>query len=96
MVNRKWTAMRTRNSNHHQFHGPDMYGNAMSYGRYLYAVRHVYGEAFKLWSREVMIDEDFTQVCTWRFLQSQKEKYTTCGVLRWEQGDMLLDAQYVE
>ena len=76
--------------------GPDLFGNGISYGRYLYGIRHVYGEAFKLWSREAVIDDSFTLVCTWQFWQSQKEKYTTCGVLRWEQGDMVLDAQYVQ
>ena len=96
VINRKWTAMRTRTANHHQFHGPDLFGNGISYGRYLYGIRHVYGEAFKLWSREAVIDDSFTLVCTWQFWQSQKEKYTTCGVLRWEQGDMVLDAQYVQ
>ncbi len=96
VVNRKWTSLRTRTANHHQFHGPGMFGNAISYGRYLYGIRHVYGEAFKLWSREAVVDDDYTMVATWLFLQSQKEKYMTCGILRWEQGDMVLDAQYVE
>lgn len=96
VINRTWTATRTRNANHQQFHGPDLFGNGMAYGRYLYATRHVYGEAFKLWSREVVVDDDFTTVCSWQFLQSQKEKYTTFGVLHWEQGKNLLKASYVE
>ena len=29
-------------------------------------------------------------------LQSQKEKYTTFGVLRWEQGDLILGANHVD
>ncbi|GAB3096526.1 hypothetical protein G8770_16955 [Aestuariicella hydrocarbonica] len=96
VINRRWTTMRTRNGNHHQYHGPHMFGNGMSYGRYLYSIRHVYGEAFKLWSRETQIDENHTYVCAWQFQESHKEKYMTFGVLRWEQGDLILGANYID
>ena len=96
VINRKWTAMRTRTNNSHQFHGPDMFGNGFSYGRYLYSTRHSYAESFKLWSREAVVDSNYTQVCTWQFLESQKEKYMTHGTLTWEEGDEVLGAQYVE
>ena len=96
VINRKWTATRTRNGGSHQFHGPDMYGNGKSYGRYLYSIRHVFGEAFKLWSRETVLDDDYTMVCAWQFLASQKEQYTTFGVLRFEPGENVLAASYVE
>jgi hypothetical protein len=95
VINRKWTAMRTRNGGSHQYHGPDMHGNGKSYGRYLYSIRHVFGEAFKMWSRETVVDEDYTMVCAWQFMQSQKEKYMTFGVLRFEPGDNVLAATYV-
>lgn len=95
VVNAKWTAMRTRNGHSHQYHGPDLYGNGHSYGRYLWSTRHVYGKALKLWSREAQIDAN-TYVCTWRFLQSQKEQYTTCGVLRWEESELVLGANYID
>jgi len=96
VINRKWTAMRTRNGNSHQFHGPEMFGNGKSYGRYLYSIRHVFGEAFKLWSRETVVDEDYTMVCAWQFLESQKERFTTFGVLRFEPGENVLAATYVD
>ena len=96
VINRKWTAIRTRNGGSHQFHGPDMHGNGKSYGRYLYSIRHVFGEAVKLWSRETMVDDDYTMVCAWQFLESQKEQYTTFGVLRFEQGENVLAASYVD
>jgi hypothetical protein len=96
VINREWTALRTRNGNSHQFHGPDLFGNGKSYGRYLYSVRHVFGEAFKLWSRETVVDEDYTMVCAWQFLESQKEKYTTFGVLRFEPGENVLAAHYID
>ena len=96
VINRTGTALRTRNGNSHQFHGPDLFGNGKSYGRYLYSVRHVFGEAFKLWSRETVVDEDYTMVCAWQFLESQKEKYTTFGVLRFEPGENVLAAHYID
>ena len=96
IINRKWTTMRTRNGGSHQFHGADMFGNGKSYGRYLYSIRHVFGEALKLWSREVVVDEDYTMVCAWQFLESQKEQYTTFGVLRFEPGENVLAATYVD
>ena len=74
----------------------DMYGDGKSYGRYLYSTRHVYGEAFKLWSRETVVDDDYTMVCAWQFLESQKEKYITFGVLRFEPGENVLTASYVD
>jgi hypothetical protein len=96
VINRKWTSMRTRNGNSHQYHGPDMFGNGKSYGRYLYSVRHVFGEALKMWSREAVVDDNGTQVCVWQFLESQKEQYTTFGVLRFEAGENVLAPTYVE
>jgi hypothetical protein len=93
--NHKWTSLRTRQGHSHQFHGPDLFGNGISYGRFLYSTRHVYGEALKLWSREAQVDEH-TYVCTWRLLASQKEQFTTCGVLRWEEDELVLGANYVE
>lgn len=96
VINKKWTCMRARNGNHQQFHGPDIFGNGMSYGRYLYSVRHVVGEPVRLWSRETLVDDDYTLVCVWQFIESQKEKYTTFGVLRWQDDGLLLDAQYID
>ena len=96
VINEKWTALRTRTGNHMQYHGPDLFGNGISYGRYLYSVRHVFGEAFKMWSRETVVDDDHTLFCAWQFLQSHKEKYMTFGVLRFEAGENVLAATYVE
>lgn len=96
VINRKWTSMRTRNGNSHQYHGPDLFGNGKSYGRYLYSIRHVFGEASKMWSREAVVDDKGTQVCVWQFLESQKEKYTTFGVLHWEAGENVLAPTYVD
>ena len=47
-------------------------------------------------SRETVVDDDHTLVCVWQFLESQKEKYTTFGILRFEPGENVLAATYVE
>lgn len=95
-LNHRWSALRTRNGNSHQYHGPDLYGNGKSYGRYLYSIRHVYGQALKFWSREVMIDEAHTLVCAWQFFRSQQEAYMAFGVLRFEAGENLLAAHHLD
>ncbi len=96
VVNARWTALRTRNGGSHQFHGPDLHGNGKSYGRYLYSIRHVFGQAYKIWSRETVVDQDYTMVCVWQFLKSQKEQYTSFGVLRFEPGENVLAANYID
>ncbi len=96
VINRKFSYERSRDHNHHQYHGPDVYGNGIAYGRYLYSVQHFYGEASKFWSRDVKIDNDNTLCSMWQFYDSQQEKYTTFGVLDWTEGDKVLTAQYVE
>ncbi len=96
VVNREFSFLRSRNANHHQFHGPDAYGNGMSFGRYMYARNHFFGEAATLDARETLIDDDFSICCYWQFKQSQKEAFNTFGVLEWEEGENVLQAQYME
>lgn len=95
VVDRKFSFLRSRNANHHQFHGPDAFGNGMSFGRYMYARNHFFGKAETLDSRETLIDDEFSLCCYWQFKKSQKEHYNSFGVLEWEQGENVLTAQYV-
>jgi hypothetical protein len=95
VVNREFSYERSRFENHHQFHGPDVYGNAISYGRYLYGIHHFFGEAEKFWSRDVMLDQNNTLCSMWQFYSSQQEKYTTFGVLDWTPGEKVLNAVYL-
>lgn len=95
VVNRKFSYLRSRNANHHQFHGPDAYGNGMSFGRYMYARNHFFGEAATLDSRETLIDDKFSLCCYWQFKKSQREQFNTFGVLEWEPGENILTPQYV-
>lgn len=96
VINREFSFERTRNANHHQFHGPDIFGNGIAYGRYLYSVQHFMGEAFKYTSRDVLIDDQFSLCSMWQFHESHQEKYMTFGVLEWEQGENLLKPNYID
>jgi len=96
VVNRKFSALRTRNKNRYQYHGPDAFGNGTTYGRYLYSTRHFINEPAYMWSREVSIDKNGTLVCAWQFFDSGKPLYMTHGVLKWTQGEEVFAANYVE
>ncbi|WP_371189344.1 hypothetical protein [Thalassotalea maritima] len=94
-IDRQFSYKRSRVNNTHSFHGPDVFGNGRAYGRYLWSTQHFYGEAFKLKSRDTLIDDDHTLCCVWQFYQSNKERYTTFGVLNWTQGECVLSARYL-
>ena len=83
VVNRKYAFNRYRNSHLHTYEGPDVYGNAIAYGRALYATQHIHGEAWKIRGREFLIDDDYTMSAVWEFHKSNKLSYMTFGVLRW-------------
>jgi len=89
------TYERTRDHNHHQYHGPDLFGNGIAYGRYLYSVLHEYGKAARLETRDVLIDGDCTLVVNWNYFYSQRRTYTAHGVLRWQQGDEILGPRFL-
>ncbi len=96
VINREFSFERTRNGNHHQFHGPDVFGNAIGYGRYHYALHHFMGEAFKFTTRDVMLDDKYSLCSMWQFHESHHEKYMTFGVLDWEEKDFVLKPNYIE
>lgn len=81
---------RSRNGNRHVYEGPDLYGNAMGYGRALYTSQHVYGKALKLRGREFLIDDAFTLSVVWQVHSSDRPLHTVFGELRWEPGDEVL------
>lgn len=95
-IERKFEYERTRTENHHQFHGPDVFGNGMAYGRYLYGVQHFMGTAEKYTSRDVLIDEDFSLCTMWQFHKSHHEQFMVFGLLEWEQGENVLKARYID
>ena len=95
VIDNDMTFERTRDHNHHQYHGPDLFGNGIAYGRYLYSVMHVYGKATRIEARDTLIDQDYTLVVNWNYFRSQRRKYTTHGVLRWQPGEEILGPQFL-
>jgi hypothetical protein len=95
VVERKFGYLRSRDANHHQFHGPDLWGNGMSFGRYCYSRGHFYGKAETLDSRETLVDDRFSLCCYWQLKKSQREQFNTFGVLEWEGGEDVLKPQFV-
>ena len=96
VVNKEYSYERTRDHNHHQFHGPDLFGNGMAYGRYLYSTQHLYGEATRIECRDTLVNnDDKTLVVNWNYFFSQQRTYTTHGVLRWEEGDEILGPRFI-
>ena len=85
VIDREYTFARGRNSHRHTFEGPDIYGNGIAYGRALYTTQHFYKEAFKIKGREFLIDDDYTMSVVWQFMDSDRMKYTTFGLLTWEE-----------
>lgn len=79
-----YTFRRYRAGARHTFEGPDVFGNSMGYGRALYTSQHVFGKALKIKGREFLIDDQFTLSVVWQVYQSDRVRYTTFGVLRWQ------------
>ena len=93
-INREFETVRKRTGNTHQFEGPDVYGNGRAYGRYLWTTQHLYGEAFKIRTRDTQLENNDLAV-VWQFYQSDKEQYTAYGLLTWEKTGSTLEAKYL-
>ncbi len=83
VVNRSYSFIRQRNSNRHTYEGPDMFGNAISYGRALYTTQHHASEAFKVKGREFIIDRDFTIAGAWKLSWGDQMTDLVHGPLVW-------------
>ena len=95
VIDGQYAFERSRDHNHHQFHGPDIYGNGIAYGRFLYSTMHRYGEALRLETRDALVDRDNTLVVNWNYFVSQERRYTTHGVLRWHPGEEVLGPRFL-
>ena len=97
VLDRTFTYEHQRDHNHHSYEGTEAVGNGISYGRFLYSTKHMYGEAYKIKSRDTMlIDEGGALAVVWNFYKSDREHCVAFGVLDWTSSGNALDAQYVE
>ena len=96
-INRTFSYEQDRDHNHHIYSGTEAVGNGIAYGRFLYGIKHIYGEAYKIRSRDTMlIDEGGAMAVVWNFYKSDREDCVAFGVLDWHPGNAVNTAQYVE
>lgn len=93
-VNLQAQYVRSREGFRHDFHGPDLYGNAFAYGRALYTSAHVRGQALKIKGREFILDDRNTMSVVWQLYAGDRPKQLMYGVLNWEKTADVLTPQY--
>jgi hypothetical protein len=64
-VTARWRAIRSRAGNRHTWDGPDLWGNAIGYGRALYPSLHVFGQPLTLSGREFLLDDGHDLSVVW-------------------------------
>lgn len=82
-VEQQFSYIRTRIGNRHTYDGPDLFGNAMGYGRALYTTQHHCTEPFKVKGREFFIDADFTMAAAWKLYDGDRMTDLVHGPLTW-------------
>ena len=82
-LERTSTYTRTRDHNRHTYDGPDLFGNAIAYGRALYTTQHHCSEAFKVKGREFLIDREHTMAVAWKLYDGDVMTHIVFGPLRW-------------
>ena len=85
---------RARVGHRHVFDGPDVYGNAIGYGRALYTSQHVHGQALSFEGREFLVDDDYTMSVVWKVRRSGALGFLMYGLLAWEPGEVVLATTY--
>lgn len=94
VVNQKHEYTMSREGFRHDSHGPDIFGNGVSYGRALFSHVHLAREPQNIKSRDFFIDDQKTQSCVWQFFQGDQKTFTAYGVLKWAQTEEVLRAQF--
>jgi hypothetical protein len=80
-IARELRFVRTRHENQHFFEGPDVFGNAIGYGRALYTTQHVRGEALRIRGREFILDDRHTMSVVWELFRDDRLEHVAHGVL---------------
>lgn len=82
-LERRWTVERYHDGNRHTYDGPDLYGNAIAYGRAAYNSMHVMGTAEKIAGRDFLFDDQRSLSLNWKFFQGDRMATLAFGVLGW-------------
>lgn len=82
-LERRWTFERYHDDNRHTYDGPDLYGNAIAYGRAAYSSLHVMGEAEKIAGRDFLYDDEGSLSVNWKVFDGDKLSLVLFGALDW-------------
>jgi hypothetical protein len=75
---------RYHDGNRHTYDGPDLFGNAIAYGRALYTSQHLFGQARKISGREFLYDDQLGLSVAWRIADGDTVSHIVFGALTWE------------
>lgn len=94
VFNQRWRYSRCREGQRHDVHGPDLFGNGISFGRAFYASLHAEGQALKLKTRDFLIDDNNSLSCVWQVFAGDQPTHMLYGVLRWTPKSEVIQARY--
>lgn len=82
-IERSWTVERYRDGHRHTFDGPDLWGNAIGYGRAAYSSMHVMGKPEKIAGRDFLFDDRRSLSVNWKLFAGDRLDRFIFGVLEW-------------
>ena len=82
-LERRWSFERYHDGNRHTYDGPDLYGNAIAYGRAAYSSLHVMGRAEKMTNRDFLFDDQRSLSVNWKLFDGDRLSTVLFGVLAW-------------
>ena len=82
-LERRWVVERYHDGNRHTYDGPDLYGNAIAYGRAAYSSLHVMGQAEKIAGRDFLYDDQLSLSINWRLFTGDRLSTFLYGALTW-------------
>ena len=84
-LSRRWSFERYHDSNRSTYDGPDLYGNAIAYGRASYSTLHAMGKAEKIAGRDFLFDDRLSLSVNWKVSSGDRLSTLLFGVLEWTQ-----------
>jgi hypothetical protein len=82
-ISRRWRFDRYHDGNRHTYDGPDLFGNAIAYGRVSYNSLHHLGTAEKIQGRDFLFDEKRSLSVNWKLFDGDRLATLLFGVLEW-------------
>lgn len=84
-VSASYTYERYRDGSRTQYDGPDVWGNATSYGRALFTSQHSDKDIWKVKGREFLLDDSLRMAVVWERFEGDTLTSVVHGVLEWEE-----------